>query len=123
MLYWVLYILAAFTVKLSVIFFYRRIFVVPRFRNITLGLIILVSLWFVVFEATAFFVCLPFSAFQNRLEGNRWGGVNLCVFITGVFDALLDSVIVVLPIRTIWTLQVGKAQKAAIIFIFLLASM
>lgn len=113
-------------VKLSVLFFYRRIFCIRGlrewFRNVSTVTIAIVVLWLVVFQFLTGFQCgTHFSAL--------WDGTYLqyCVlsfpFLYGlaVSDVILDVWILALPIPRIIQLHATRSKKLSIVGIFLLA--
>ncbi|KAI1645720.1 uncharacterized protein F4817DRAFT_342824 [Daldinia loculata] len=113
-------------VKLSAVFFYRRIFSVggkrSMFRIVTGVTIGVVILWLVVFRFLVGFQCgTHFSAL--------WDGAYLqyCTLLFPfsfglvVSDFLLDILILVLPIPSILHLHTNMRRKLSIIGIFLLA--
>lgn len=151
-LIYVLQVLATFAfggTKLSIVYFYRRIFcpngISPFLSKATWGVIIFLYLWILGFLIGFIFDCgLHFWA--------NWGPLindySYCYSTFGltagytITDVASDFVVILLPIRTVniigcmptvskltltcllvWKLQMSLSQKIAIICIFLLGTL
>lgn len=112
-------------IKLSALFFYRRLFCIPVRQSIdylTIGTIILVFIWMATFTIFPFFECgLRFSAYWN-------GTVNkYCVYRTPYFlsmtlsNLILDLWVIILPIPKTFRLRISMKKKFSILGVFLLA--
>lgn len=66
-------------------------------------------------------MCIPLDSFWKRLKPGKCYDGNIYIFVVGIFDGLLDMVIVVLPMRMVSKLHMARSTKAALISIFLLA--
>ncbi|KAM3080932.1 hypothetical protein ACMFMG_004892 [Clarireedia jacksonii] len=119
------------SVKLSIIFFYRRIFIVNHKASIGIistVIIIVVLCWFVTFELLFIFGC------GTHVYAN-WGTIadtvaychgNLDYEIEeamAISDLILDLVIFVFPFHSIWKLQLNTQRKFGISSIFLIGLM
>ncbi|KAF2230960.1 hypothetical protein EV356DRAFT_316742 [Viridothelium virens] len=114
-------------VKLSILFFYRRIFRVESFRRINSIIIAIVGLWAIVFFFVTIFECGVHPAVQwtASKEVQDATCVNtarllLCFAIT---DIITDFFVLVLPIRQVWRLQMSLKNKYAVSFIFALGGL
>ena len=102
--------------KLSVLFFYRRIFGVQRsFRIVNNILIVIVILWGLVFLFTNAFLCGPESKIQHPCASIEW----LALWY-GITDVLLDLAILVLPYPSIRRLQIRGREKWGLAAVFML---
>ncbi|KUI59730.1 hypothetical protein VP1G_06966 [Cytospora mali] len=112
-------------IKLSVLFFYRRIFTVRAFRILNNCFIGLTIAWGVAFTFTVAFQCYPVSTFWNKFESEYAGH---CVVVQKLYlavalsDMLLDIIIFVLPIPHLYSLQMPLRRKLAVGAIFFLGS-
>jgi hypothetical protein len=96
--------------KLSVLFFYRRLFVVEKsnWKNILnlvyVGMMIVVILWTGGFCLTFIFGCKDrFSAWWDLDLESSWSCVNKfeLLFACAVSDFITDVIIVILPIPSV----------------------
>ncbi|KAF2690572.1 hypothetical protein K458DRAFT_354689 [Lentithecium fluviatile CBS 122367] len=115
--------------KLSIIFFYRRIFVVSKkdlFDLMTKGMAILTSAWTIAYLFAMAFNC------GTRFWAH-WGSyLDLFTYCVGSYhiyesllisDFILDVIILVLPLPMVWRLHLTLIKKVAITGIFLLGTM
>lgn len=114
-------------VKLSALFFYRRIFCSTGIRdifNVISGiLIVIVVIWTVIFFVLTFNFCIGHNIEYNFPVGNS----AHCKLIYPWFEAsttsdfALDLIILTLPLPKIWSLHATTSRKLAISGVFLLA--
>ncbi|KAI1316660.1 hypothetical protein F5Y16DRAFT_393092 [Xylariaceae sp. FL0255] len=109
--------------KLSVIAFYLRVFVDRTTRLMTKILGVVIALIGLAIIITSLAQCRPFSA--------RWNpalSATACINPTRYWQAsstlnvTTDVIVLLLPLPMVWKLQIDKAQKAALGFVFLLGS-
>ncbi|KAM5349722.1 hypothetical protein ACJ41O_006227 [Fusarium nematophilum] len=114
-----IYLWALAALKLSQLFFYLRAFSV-QLRNWIYSVIAIVVAWALAFTFVFIFLCDPVEQ-QWTLE--RIGHcvdqilVLKCIIMTNV---VTDLFIVVLPIWTVWQLQMRRTEKIAVISCFAL---
>ncbi|KAI9687075.1 MAG: hypothetical protein M1822_002485 [Bathelium mastoideum] len=108
--------------KLSILFFYRRIFRGRIFNIVTWIVIITVTLWMLIFSVTWLLSC----GNHPRVLWTQFAEINsrcLNVFdqmIAGaVVDWILDIAVLVLPCAMVWQLQMPFHQKIYVMGIFL----
>jgi hypothetical protein len=105
---------------MSVLFFYRRIFLVRHsYRKISLALLLISTAWFLAFSITCLCMCRPIQALFSPVPGecNDWAPFLFVMLIT---SALIDLAILILPIRFVFTLQLPNRIRLAIAGIFAL---
>ncbi|KAI9666120.1 MAG: hypothetical protein M1821_004055 [Bathelium mastoideum] len=114
-------------VKCSVLFFYRRIFCPHHktsvFSLITIGSLIIVTLWAIGFLFATIFQCGTkfYSAWSTPLNYElNCPRVDKKNVAFGISDFIIDFWIVILPIPVIWKLHLNWKRKLALSFIFLL---
>ncbi|KAL3426737.1 hypothetical protein PVAG01_00246 [Phlyctema vagabunda] len=110
-------------IKLSFLFFYRRIFEGRTYRIISWALIYIVIGWTIAFFFGFLFDCqLDFAAnwssLANISEVCGFGFKPTIVFT--ILDALLDFIILLLPIPYVMRLQMPLQKKLEVTFVFLL---
>ncbi|KAL8676402.1 MAG: hypothetical protein Q9186_007076 [Xanthomendoza sp. 1 TL-2023] len=116
------YTLVIILTKVSILILYLRLFTPTRsIRNI-----IHITLWAnVLFYISAFFVaifiCNPRDAFWNpyiRVENVKCLDSAAAKIVSAVFNVVSDCTILVLPISTVWMLQMQRKKKFWTIAIF-----
>lgn len=112
--------------KLSVLFFYRRIFAVPAFRLINNVFIGITVAWTLAITFALAFQCYPVHYFWDLFESEYSA---YCVEVTALYlavaisDLVLDILIFLLPVPHLWTLNMPLNRKLAVGGIFMLGSM
>ncbi|KAJ9134133.1 Integral membrane protein [Pleurostoma richardsiae] len=112
--YELIFATSTFTVKLSVLFFYLRVFVNRGLRlatQLTLGF---VCAWTLGNIMQVFLICRPFRAAYDTTVKGKCGNQVASFIAIGVFNIVTDIIILTLPVPTIWTLKTGKKVKAAL---------
>ena len=112
--------------KLSVLFFYRRIFIVQeRFRVLNDIMIALITAWTVSFFFAEIFICGAHPKVQwsndpkdKTCDGQTW--LNLCFSIT---DVIGDILVVSMPLPCINMLQLRRREKIGLFGIFFLGTL
>ena len=114
-------------VKFSILGFYRSLFTVKLFHQASAVLAILCFIWFLVCFFVDVFQCNPVRGawdltlvFTGQAQCLAYG-----TYIVGyeITNTILDIAILVLPIRTIWTLQLSGPKKFVIGGIFALGGL
>ncbi|KAF2450094.1 hypothetical protein P171DRAFT_428181 [Karstenula rhodostoma CBS 690.94] len=108
------------TVKVSLLLFYCRIFPVPKFRLQAAIIGALCAAWFIGSILVTILQCLPIhKAWDKQIPGHC---INLDGFMLGyeLTNALLDIVLILLPVRMIHTLKLNRRQKILLTSMFLL---
>ncbi|VUC37523.1 unnamed protein product [Clonostachys rosea] len=115
-------------IKLSLLFFYRRIFTIRRsFRLTNNVLIVIIILWTVAFVLSDLFICgtklsLSFDADQ-KLAAAHCGDKGLMLLLFAVTSFLTDISVLIVPLFYITGLQMPRQKKWGAGFIFLLGLM
>ncbi|KAI1458555.1 hypothetical protein F4805DRAFT_423818 [Annulohypoxylon moriforme] len=115
-------------VKISVLFFYLRVFSTSRQTvtyRIIVGLIVIIAAWMTAFFFTNLLVC----------KGNFWAywssAVNLQKYCPGttykslsfaISDFITDVIILATPIPLIWRLNMSTNRKIAVSLVFLVGA-
>ncbi|KAJ4354766.1 hypothetical protein N0V95_003539 [Ascochyta clinopodiicola] len=111
------YIWCLAALKMSQLALYMRVFA-KRLRNWVYGVGAIVIVWAVVFNFLFIFLCDPISQ-QWSIErvGHCMDQILLlkCLIMSNMFTDLL---IVILPIRSVWQLQMRKTEKFAVLACF-----
>ncbi|KUJ07752.1 uncharacterized protein LY89DRAFT_789440 [Mollisia scopiformis] len=117
-------------IKLSVLFFYRRLLIVDKrgvFSWVTFVAVAIIFLWTLAYLFTFIFGCgLHMSAYWGSLQGvEKYYGkggftIERSFYIS---DFVTDVMILCLPMPMIWRLRIGTAKRFAVTGIFLLGAM
>ena len=121
------YYLSVTLIKLSILSFYRRIFVSKNIRTAIKFMEILVILWFISFFFATLFQSIPISnnwAYPAS-NANKKGTINVyAMYVTAsTMEIMLDILTLILPMFAIWKLQMRTSQKWQVSGIFLLGSL
>jgi hypothetical protein len=119
-----LYLWSSSLTKLSLLYFYRRIFTTTNLRLFVQGSIYFVWLYFGACFLTLLLECRPLTLYWHILilpEGT--GGVcadeGNILLAAGLLNVFIDVVILILPISTVLKLHVGWPQKLQVLGVFM----
>jgi hypothetical protein len=115
------YGLTIMLVKLSILMLYRRIFIPPRWSalDITLrALECVLVLFYVSISIVKIAQCTPREKIWNRKLPGRCINVNYLLNTSGMFNFLTDVLILLIPVKSVWKLQMKKKKKIQIVVIF-----
>lgn len=118
-----LYLVAVFAIKFSVLLFYRQIFIQPFYRRASMFLLGTSTVLFIVSEIVWLNICAPLDGFWHRLKPAKCMNSNNYLLGAGLSDALLDTLIVLLPIRMVFTLHLPRRTQIALCGIFALGGL
>lgn len=106
-------------IKTSICLFYIRIFSIRSFRiaaQATMGIIIA---WGVMVVLTAFLLCRPLAYnWDPTIPGGTCANQDATFIAVGALDVVMDTLILILPLPTIWNLQIPRSNKIALSGIF-----
>lgn len=120
-----LFVVSAAAIKLSILFFYHRIFPTRVFRNVSIAIGVAVIAWFVLYVFLIFFACIPLEYFWDKtLPGGHCVNIDdTSYYGTSPPDIVTNIAILILPVPYLWKLQMHRAKKVAIMAIFVLGSL
>jgi rhodopsin domain-containing protein len=113
--------------KLSILFFYLRIFdvaIFPKLRTAILITIGVVSAAGITFCMTMAFQCTPVDSFWNFLEYNERGqamhciDVHACGWVHGAVTLALDLWLMALPMPALLNLTLPRRKKIQVCLMF-----
>ncbi|KAM3067086.1 hypothetical protein ACMFMG_011759 [Clarireedia jacksonii] len=113
-------------IKMSVLFFYHRIFCPSRTgpaRIVIIAMMILITLWTLGFGFTCIFPC--------KTDFSAWWGptkdlIKKCIspfdllFALTLSDFITDALVLIIPLPLLWKLKLSIAKKISVSAIFLL---
>jgi len=112
-------------IKLSVLLFYRRIFVTRAFRFYNDVIIVVILLWAIVFFCTEIFACGTHPAAQWRKDHSAGHCINQPQLLLwfAITDVIGDIVVLTMPYGCIRNLQLDKRRKIGVAGIFMLGTL
>lgn len=106
------------SIKLSVLFFYQRIFVNPTMKMATKLSMVWVVLWSAGNILQIFLICRPFAASYDPTVKGTCGNQKASFIAIGAFNAITDVTILLLPMHTIWSLKIKTGAKLSLLGVF-----
>ncbi|KAK8036636.1 hypothetical protein PG994_015407 [Apiospora phragmitis] len=122
----VMYFSITSTTKLSILILYNRIFSVNvLFRSLVRVLLAIVVGFWIGCTVANLTNCIPMKyVWINSLSDPRYCfNYNIYWFASGICEAFIDVLIILLPVRMILGLQLSTEKKVAIAFVFLLGGL
>lgn len=110
-------------IKISVVTFYRRIFISEGFRRWSAGLLAFIGLWTIAFFLSLVLWCgsHPAAGWTSPKDIVKYcdnlADLELAFAVT---DAMTDLLVILTPIPMLWKLQLSIKRKIALTGIFLL---
>ncbi|KAI1813952.1 hypothetical protein GGS20DRAFT_442254 [Poronia punctata] len=121
----VLYFTIAATTKLSILLLYRRLFWIDAsFRRQVLFLIVVVVCFWIGTVVADLLSCIPLEwTWNNSHQDPRYCfNYNIYWLISGIIEAVIDILIILLPIRVVLNLQLNQSKKIAVMAVFLIGA-
>ena len=119
----VLYSLAIFIVKLSLLFLLHRIFPKKHMRYELCITGSVISLYTLVQIVCAIVHCIPFTALWDPTVPAHCINMDDVVLVCSAFNIATDVAILVMPMPEVWNLGITRRQKLEITFCFLLGGL
>ncbi|KAI4100346.1 MAG: hypothetical protein LQ339_005519 [Xanthoria mediterranea] len=111
------------TTKLSILFFYNRLFPYRTFYMVSLITGIVSILWWVGLMLTAFLHCRPFSYNWDRsIPNGHCVNDNLVGYTITSINIVGDLVVLILPIPWLWGMNMAVPKRMAVVGLFVLGS-
>jgi hypothetical protein len=105
-------------IKLSILHFYLMVFRQNGFRiAVYITMAICTAFWIATFFAGAFF-CNPPEKQWHLLTPGRCGNRRLFTSVPSSTDLGIDILVILLPMPVLWGLQMPKAKRIALMFVF-----
>ncbi|CAG8876608.1 unnamed protein product [Penicillium nalgiovense] len=107
--------------KISICFFYLRIFPDKRFRVATYVAIALNVGYWIAFVLISVFQCQPLPGAWHRWyeeENYKCNHINAQGWAAAVLNMVLDIIVMVLPLRQLYGLNLSVKRKSYVIFMF-----
>ncbi|GJD01523.1 CFEM domain-containing protein [Colletotrichum higginsianum] len=108
--------------KISVLFFYLRIFPNKSFRRATYAAMTYIGLSTTIMLFMQIFQCIPFSFNWDGWKGDfgphHCLNINVLAFVAGGLSISHDIIILFLPVPLLWHLNMGLRSKIGIFIMF-----
>ncbi|PWY78367.1 integral membrane protein [Aspergillus heteromorphus CBS 117.55] len=106
-------------IKLSILCVYKRLFTAPRMTRAANIVSVIVILWAVSVSLAGVFNCVPVQKFWDRaVEGSCMDTVSY-YYGQQIPNILTDMVLLVMPMRSVWSLPISKRQRGLLSGVFL----
>jgi hypothetical protein len=112
------YDIALVTVKLSILAFYYRVFVVPLFRKVVLATAAFVVAWGFGITITLALACRPIEAFWDATVEGKCLHLVTFTYFTNISNLITDIWVFLMPTPVIWHLQLQTKKKVVLSLIF-----
>ncbi|MCJ1358338.1 MAG: hypothetical protein MMC33_008337 [Icmadophila ericetorum] len=107
--------------KLSILYFYTRIFPARQFRVITIICSALVISWYIVLVFLVCFGCRPIQFYWDKsIRGGYCVNENDLSYGTTAANVVMDLIVLLLPIPSLWALHMPAGRRISLVFLFLL---
>lgn len=116
-----IYLALAGIIKLSCLLFYRRVFSPNKATLVC----IYGGIWFVAISYTAMvfatiFECIPVRRTWNKLTPGHCYPAKILPYFSGALNVVTDIYVLVLPIPSLWHLNLKMSRKIRVMAIFAL---
>ncbi|KAK2604951.1 hypothetical protein N8I77_007841 [Diaporthe amygdali] len=117
----VLFSACVLTTKLSVLFFYKRVFTSNAMRLATRVTLVIVVLWGVGNLLQTFLVCHMIDGTWHAINTDFCPDLQSSFISIGLFNLITNTIIMLVPLYTVWTLKkVSVSTRLGLSAVFLL---
>ncbi|KAI1503051.1 hypothetical protein F5X99DRAFT_376615 [Biscogniauxia marginata] len=114
----VLYALSVGFVKISITVLLMRIFAFRKLRIAGFFLIAFSTLWMILTILVGLLLCRPIERNWNSDAGGTCGNQFVGFGVVAAVDIFNELCLIILPIPSLWKLQIGKRYKVALAAVF-----
>lgn len=108
-----------FAIRMSILFFYLRVFAYPTFRKLVYAMMGLTTVSAIVFISGTAMRCMPFASnWDKGIPGGRCGDQRLFIYLNGSTSIIIDLLIWGLPIPILLGLGFNRRKKYALYLVF-----
>ncbi|KAK7926763.1 hypothetical protein PG985_003761 [Apiospora marii] len=105
--------------KISILILYRRLFPTPLIHWASLATSALIASWAIATIVAGCLICQPISKnWDLNMTGGHCGDQVLSFTVTGVINLITDVMVLVLPLRHLYKLQVPTQQRVVLVGVF-----
>ncbi|MCJ1423886.1 hypothetical protein MMC29_001771 [Sticta canariensis] len=117
----VTYGLTIMCTKLTILLFYRRVFLPQRwsvFDVATRLLMLIICLFYITTSGIKLFECTPRSRIWDKSIGGRCIDISRLLNTSGLFNTITDVLILLVPLKSVWKLNMSMGRKVACVLLF-----
>ena len=119
-MYRLLWVVGTAAIKIGLLLSYYRIFAVQKFRQMVLAVGIAVLITHTALFLEVLLQCHPIDYTWNPQPGG-WCSSGVSIHVSsGVINMVGDIIVLTLPIKRVWSLNISKGQKLGISTLFLM---
>lgn len=115
---YIMWVVAEVAIKVSILDLYIRVFRDVKLRRLAYILMALSTIASVGFFLAVFLICRPTAYFWDRSIQGSCSNERLALLFPGIFNMILDILILSLPMRVLWDLQVTRQRKILSFVVF-----
>ncbi|KAI3317137.1 hypothetical protein HD806DRAFT_515890 [Xylariaceae sp. AK1471] len=107
--------------KVTILWMYRRIFSPIRWRVfdlIIVFLITLLSLFYTASNIAKIWECIPRAKIFDPTIPGHCIDIGTLINVSGLFNTVTDFIILVLPVKAVWKMNMSLQKKVKIVFVF-----
>lgn len=107
--------------KLAVLFLYRRVFSPYRWSPFDICvtfLIVLLLLFYIATNLVKIWECIPREKIWNPTIPGHCIDTPMLLNVSGLFNTVTDFIIVLLPVRAVWNLNMKIKKKVLVVLAF-----
>ncbi|KAK7756330.1 hypothetical protein SLS62_001556 [Diatrype stigma] len=114
----VCWLLGSVFVKLSILWLYHRLFATTEFRRWSWTMLVFVSCYGIAFLIVYLTNCIPMDQLWNPQPGGHCRDMQYSDYATVGINMLIDIAILILPMPTLWGLQLPVRKKVIVTVMF-----
>ena len=130
-LYWLnanstTYGLAIMCTKLAVLLLYQRVFFPQRWSRSDISLKAFMALLLLFYVSTTFakiWQCLPRDHIWDKSIPGQCINISVLFNVSGIFNTVTDFIILLIPVRVVWSLNMARKRKLGVLAVFTVGSM
>lgn len=107
-------------IKLSLISLYRQIFPLPWLQKLSIPLALFITSYSVMQLPISIFQCVPIKAIWDSMINAKCIDLAAEITVMSIMSIITDVIVLVLPIRPVWGLQMSRSKKWQLSLIFAL---
>lgn len=120
---YLVYVCTVTSIKMSVLLMYYRVFKVQSFKRVVFAVSGALLIWFIITFFVTLFKCNPISSSWDWQQQGTCVNHRVLFLATAAGNSIFDVVILCLPIKMIWGLQMSTPKRIQLTFTFLLGAL
>jgi hypothetical protein len=107
--------------KLTILTLYRRVFSPRRFSPFDTTILVLIGIIILFYGSTGLvkiFECTPRAKIFNSAIPGSCVDTSMLLNTSGCFNTITDFLILFLPVKAVWDLNMSKRKKMIVVLVF-----